>query len=77
MNLHDPVAVQIEQVVVSAPGGPQASMLHRLVVRIRDLTGQLLKLTEVTLSAVGIHQWVDVNDQFVQELWHLPLGRGG
>ena len=48
VDLHEPITVEIEKIVVAASRGPQTAVLHGLVVGVGNLAGQMLKLTEVS-----------------------------
>ena len=68
VHLHEPVAVEVKQIVVAAAGRPQPAVLHRLVVGVLDLALERLELREVALTPVRVHERVDVNDE--------PLAQG-
>ncbi len=76
MNLHEPIAVQIEQIMIAAPPGPQTPMLHGLIVGVRHLAGKMSDLPLVSLAPVRVHQRVDVYDQLLAQTACRLVGPG-
>ena len=63
----DPVAVQVEQVVVAAPVGPVAGVQHGLVVHVRLRAAALGQRLGEARAAVRVHARVDDDHDLVQQ----------
>ena len=73
----NPVAVQIEEVVVDAPAGPRLEVLggHRAGVRLE--APRLLEVVHEAVAAVGILDGIDKHQHVGQNLVHqLVVARG-
>ena len=74
VDAQDPVAVQIEVVVVGAAVGPITGMQQSLVVDVREGAAVFGGLVAETVAAVGVHQRVDQDHHLVEHGQHLGVG---
>ncbi len=76
IDRRQPVAVEVEQVVVAAPPRPVAGVQQRLVVDVRCRRAMLGDLLQEPLPAVGVHHRIDQHDQLVEQIRDLSGGAG-
>jgi len=80
----EPVAVQVEEVVVAATPGPDGPVGEVVLVRVRRTVGEARDLRQVARPTVGILAGVDEHEQFGTQITgplvlapHQPVGEYG
>ena len=76
MNAEDPVAVEIEHVMIGASGRPITGVEEGLVVDVGDVAPVLADHLEEAVAAVGVHHRIDDDQEVVQHVADLIIARG-